>query len=273
MREAGMRTETARVVSQARLTCDIFELMLETALAREVRPGQFVALYCSDQARLLPRPISVCDSIPGENRLRLVYRVVGEGTGELARLQTGSYVRILGNLGNGFDLLTAAGKRVLITGGGVGIPPLLFLSKELRRQSGEKAPVHVTIALGYRNSETFLLERFRESGEVLIASDDGSVGVKGTVMDAIRREKTAFDVVFACGPMPMLRALAAYSEETRCEEKNIKCYVSLEERMACGVGACLGCVVKTKATDAHSRVCKARVCTEGPVFDAEEIAW
>ncbi len=271
MREAVMRTETARVVSQTRLTSDIFELMLETALAREVRPGQFVVLYCSDQARLLPRPISVCDSIPGENRLRLVYRVVGEGTGELARLQTGSYVRVLGNLGNGFDLLTASGKRVLIVGGGVGIPPLLFLTEVLRRQSGEKAPVHVTIALGYRNSETFLVDRFRESGEVLIASDDGSVGMKGTVMDVIRREKTAFDVVYACGPMPMLRALAAYSEETRCEEKNIKCYVSLEERMACGVGACLGCVCKTVKKDKHSHVNNTRICTDGPIFLAAEV--
>ena len=122
------------------------------------------------------------------------------------------------------------------------------------------------IIVGYRDNQLFLKEDLEENGTVYIATEDGSVGTKGNVMNAIEENALQADVIFACGPMPMLRAIKKYAEE-----KEIKAYISLEEHMACGVGACLGCVVKTKEVDHHSHVHNARICTDGPVFDAEEV--
>ena len=145
-------------------------------------------------------------------------------------------------------------------GGGIGIPPMLELARELPA-SAEKQ-----IIVGYRDNQLFLKEDLEEHGTVYIATEDGSVGTKGNVMNAIEENALQADVIFACGPMPMLRAIKKYAEE-----KEIKAYISLEEHMACGVGACLGCVVKTKEVDHHSHVHNARICTDGPVFDAEEV--
>ena len=122
------------------------------------------------------------------------------------------------------------------------------------------------IVVGYRNQDTFLKDDLEKYGKVYIATEDGSVGSKGNVMDAIREYALEADMIFACGPMPMLRAIKKYAEE-----KGIHAYMSLEEHMACGVGACLGCVVKTKEVDHHSHVNNARICTEGPVFEAGEV--
>lgn len=145
-------------------------------------------------------------------------------------------------------------------GGGIGIPPMLELARELPA-SAEKQ-----IIVGYRDNQLFLKEDLEENGTVYIATEDGSVGTKGNVMNAIEENALQADVIFACGPMPMLRAIKKYAEE-----KEINAYISLEEHMACGVGACLGCVVKTKEVDHHSHVHNARICTDGPVFDAEEV--
>ena len=120
--------------------------------------------------------------------------------------------------------------------------------------------------MGYRNSETFLSDEFAKYAKMYIATEDGSVGTKGNVIDAMKAEKIECDVIFACGPMPMLRAIKAYASEV-----GAKAYLSLEERMACGVGACLGCITKTKEIDDHSRVHNARICTDGPVFDADDL--
>ncbi|MCR5674304.1 MAG: dihydroorotate dehydrogenase electron transfer subunit [Lachnospiraceae bacterium] len=269
------REVTARVEKQESLTEDVRELILETELADDAMPGQFVNLFCGDGARLLPRPISVCDTFMG--RMKLVYRVVGAGTAELAALRPGDTVRMVGNLGNGYDPRTAFGKNVLVVGGGLGIPPMYYLSRLLHAlgmRGGAEAPASLTMVLGYRDqASTFLHRAFTGFGKVVFASDDGTIGYRGTVLDAIRAEEISCDVIYACGPLPMLRGLASFAEEQRETEKDIKCYVSLEERMACGIGTCLGCVVKTKHEDAHSRVRNARICTEGPVFDSAEIAW
>ena len=237
------------------------------------KPGQFAMLYPNDESRLLGRPISVCDadftldfdSKMETAEIRFVYRVAGAGTAEFSRLKTGDSLEMLAPLGNGFPLKSGAkaGARVLVVGGGVGIPPLLFLVKELAEYGAD-----VTAVLGYRDSQTFLADEFEKFCKVRIATDDGSVGVHGTVIDALRGSEEPFSSIYSCGPLPMLRAIGKYGLENE-----IPTWLSLEERMACGVGACLGCVVETVEIDAHSRVRNARVCKDGPVFPAGALKW
>ena len=150
------------------------------------------------------------------------------------------------------------GKKVFLMGGGIGVPPILQLAKELEAEK--------QVVVGYRDSNLFLKEDLDKYATVYVATEDGSVGTKGNVMNAIEANALEAEVIFACGPMPMLRAIKQYAAK-----KGIKAYISLEEHMACGVGACLGCVVKTKEVDHHSHVNNARICTDGPVFDAEDV--
>lgn len=246
------------VVSQKQIAEQIYDLWLETELAQEAHAGQFVAVYPHNAATLLPRPISICEVDRDRSRMRLVYRIAGKGTAEFAACRTGDSLEVLGVLGNGFPIEKAAGKKVFLMGGGIGIPPMLQLAKEL------DADKH--ILLGYRNQDLFLQEDLAENGQVYIATEDGSVGVQGNVMDIIRVNGLQADVIMACGPMPMLRAVREYAKE-----QGIAAYISLEERMACGVGACLGCVCRTREPDHHSHVNNARICTDGPVFEAGEV--
>lgn len=251
----------ARVLSQSILAEGIYDMWLETELAMDAHPGQFVGVYPANKSTLLPRPISICEVDREKSALRLVYRVVGSGTAEFALYQPGDIIMILGILGNGFPIEAAAGKRAVVMGGGIGVPPLLQTAKELSQKGTE-----VTAVMGYRNAEIFLSEDFEKYAKIVIATEDGSVGTKGNVIDAMKENNVDCDVILACGPMPMLRAIKQYAQD-----KGIKAYISLEERMACGVGACLGCVCKTKEVDHHSHVHNARVCTDGPVFDAEDV--
>lgn len=260
-----MKKKTSmRVVESRSLAENIFSLTLAYDPAErpeEVRPGQFVGLYPNDPSRLLLRPISICRYDSGKGELRLVYRVAGQGTKEFAALRKSDRIDMLGILGNGYDLERLKGKKVLLLGGGIGIPPMLELAAALK-----KAGTEAEVCLGYRNQELFLKEEFEEVSHVRIATEDGSRGVRGTVLDAVREAGITPEAVCSCGPLPMLRAVKAWAAQ-----RKIPCYVSLEERMACGVGACLGCVVKTNRKDAHSNVNNARICTEGPVFNAEDV--
>ena len=249
---------TAVVISQVQLAPGIYDMWLETKLAGSAVPGQFIGVYTKDKSRLLPRPISICEVREDKKALRIVYRVAGAGTEAIAGYKAGDAVEVLGTLGNGFPLEEAEGKKVFLMGGGIGVPPILELAK---RMNAEKQ-----IIMGYRDSQTFLREDFEKYGKVYIATEDGSVGTRGNVMHAIAENALEADVIFACGPMPMLRAIKTYAAE-----HGIKAYISLEEHMACGVGACLGCVVKTKEKDHHSHVNNARICTDGPVFEAGEV--
>ena len=250
--------QTASVLSQRETAPGIYDMWIKTTLAADAKPGQFLCIYPRDKSTLLPRPISICEVDEGRTALRIVYRVAGAGTGEFSRYQAGEDINVMGTLGNGFPFEEAAGKRVFLMGGGIGVPPILELAK---RMEADKY-----IVAGYRDSKTFFKEDFEKYGRVYIATEDGSVGTRGNVMDAIAANGLEADMIYACGPMPMLRAVKAYAAEHQ-----IRAYISLEEHMACGVGACLGCVVKTRDIDSHSHVHNARICTEGPVFDAEAV--
>ncbi|MDD6074763.1 MAG: dihydroorotate dehydrogenase electron transfer subunit [Otoolea sp.] len=247
--------ETAVVYSQEELAPGIFSMWITTRAAKEARPGQFISVYSRDGSRLLPRPISICEVEPEEERLRIVYRIAGEGTREFSSYESGDPIDIMGPLGNGFP---QEGENVFLIGGGIGIPPMLELAKQLNCEK--------QIILGYRDENLFLRDEFEAYGEVFVATEDGSVGTKGNVLNAIRENGLTADVMYACGPTPMLRALKAYAEEN-----HIRCYISLEEKMACGIGACLACVCKTKEVDSHSNVHNKRICKDGPVFLAGEV--
>lgn len=245
----------ALITSQVQLAPGIFSMWLkDEKIAAQARPGQFLSLYCNSEDRMLPRPISICEIREETGTLRLVYRVAGKGTEEFSRLKEGDSIDIMGPLGNGFPLQE---KKAILIGGGIGIPPMLELAKRL---SCEKY-----IVLGYRDS-TFLEEKFQPYGEVFTATEDGSKGVKGNVLDAIRENGLEADIIYACGPTPMLRGVKAYAKE-----QGIECFLSLEERMACGIGACLACICKTGKKDHHTNVNNTRICKEGPVFSGEEI--
>ena len=180
---------TAKVRSQVRLASDIYSLVLYAPeIAEQAKAGQFVSLYSKDGANLLPRPISLCEIDHESETIRLVYRVVGKGTKEFSALAEGDTVDIMGPLGNGFTLKD---KRAILIGGGIGIPPMLELAKELNCEKN--------IVLGFRD-ETFLLEDLEPRGEVYIASEDGKNGVKGNVLDAIREYEIKGDIIYACGP-------------------------------------------------------------------------
>ena len=246
----------AVIHSQEKLAEGIYSMWLDAPeMAEAAVPGQFIAVYTNDPSKLLPRPISICEADKENGRLRIVYRIAGAGTKEFSECKAGDTLDIMGPLGNGFPLKK---KKAFLIGGGIGIPPMLELAKNLDCEK--------TAVIGYRDKETFLADELRKYADVVIATEDGSVGTKGNVIDAIKENGLEADVIYACGPMPMLRALKAYAME-----HDMECYVSMEERMACGIGACLACVCKTKDKDAHSNVNNKRICKEGPVFNAKEV--
>lgn len=259
---AQKKKVTAKVFRQEEIAAGIYDMWIETELARDAHPGQFISVYPKNKATLLPRPISICEVNEEKTMLRIVYRVMGQGTTEFSKYCEGESITVLGVLGNGFPIEKADKKRVFLIGGGIGIPPMLQLSKELSDRGNAES---ISAILGYRN-ELFLYEDFKLHADVYTATEDGSCGSRGTVMNAIEENHLEGDVIFACGPMPMLRAIKQFAEAN-----NMEAYISLEERMACGVGACLGCVCTTREVDHHSHVKNARICTDGPVYDAKEV--
>ena len=253
--------ENAVVHSQEQLADGIYSMWINTEAAKDAKPGQFISMYTTDGSKLLPRPISICEIDKENGRLRVVYRVTGPKTGteEFSKLKAGDIIPVIGPLGNGFPYEKAEGKKVFLMGGGIGVPPILELAKQMDCEKKQ-------IVVGYRDAQTFLKEEFEQNGELYISTEDGSVGTKGNVMDAIRENELEADMIYACGPTPMLRAIKQYAEEN-----GIECYISLEERMACGIGACLACVCKSKEKDAHSNVNNKRICKDGPVFLSTEV--
>lgn len=222
-------------------------------LAPSALPGQFVQVKCG-HSRMLRRPISICDA--QGDALRLVFEVRGEGTEWLSRRRAGSKVDLIGPLGQGFDL---SGDKLLLVGGGIGLPPMLYTAKHC------KGKAHVVA--GFRSADRAMLTRdFEQAAETFeVTSDDGSIGVHGFVDVLVRRaleQGKDFTGVLACGPKPMLRSVVKAAGEF-----GLSVQVSMEERMACGVGACLGCAVRM----ADGRM--KHVCKDGPVFDSREVDW
>ena len=249
------RKRSAKIVENIKIAEDIYSMWLKAEdIAETAKPGQFVSLYSSDGSKLLPRPISICEIDKELGTIRLVYRIAGVGTKEFSLLNKGDSIETMGPFGNGFIL---EGKKALLIGGGIGIPPMLELAKQLNCEK--------QMVLGYRDI-TFLENEFVPFGKVFISTEDGSKGTKGNVIDAIKANGLEADIIFACGPTPMLRGIKAYALE-----QGIIAQLSMEERMACGVGACLGCICKTKEIDHHSNVKNKRICKDGPVFYAEEV--
>ena len=262
IRMADKKKCLAVVASQEKITEGIYSMWLQFPedynVAGMAVPGQFISMYCGEGSRLLPRPISICEIEPAQRKLRVVYRVAGKGTEEFSGLEEGAQIPVMGPLGNGFT--RKSGKAVLI-GGGIGIPPMLALAKALKAEGAE-----VSVVLGYRDGDLFLKKEFEPYADVYISTEDGSVGTRGNVIDAIRENGLDADTIYACGPMPMLRGVKAYAAEKETEAQ-----ISLEERMACGIGACLGCVCNSTDVYSHSHVQNKRVCKDGPVFNAEDV--
>ena len=254
------KKENAAVISQEMLADGIFSMWLRTEAAQMAVPGQFISMYTNDGSKLLPRPISICEIDKQKGALRVVYRVTGENTGtkQFSECKPGDTIPVIGPLGNGFPLEKAKGKKAFLMGGGIGVPPILELSKQLNCEK--------QIVMGYRDANTFLKEQFEANGTVYVSTEDGSVGTKGNVMDAIRENGLTADIIYACGPTPMLRAIKNFAESN-----GIECYISLEEKMACGIGACLACVCKSKEKDHHTNVHNKRICKDGPVFLSTEV--
>lgn len=246
----------AELLSQEELAPGIFSMWLQAdEVAKAAGAGQFLSVYTRDSSRLLPRPISICEIDEKGGKVRLVYRVAGAGTREFSGYRPGDPVTILGPLGNGFPLESR--KKAFLIGGGIGIPPMIQLARSLdcERQ----------MILGYRDT-LFLDEEFAPYGPVYLATEDGSAGTRGNVLDAIGENHLEAEIIYACGPTPMLRAIKEYAGK-----HGMECYLSLEERMACGIGACLACVCGSTEVDAHSHVHNKRICKDGPVFRAEEV--
>jgi len=248
---------------------DIFSIKLRCEnIAKEAVAGQFLHIKCGNE-RILRRPISICD-ISGDE-VRIVFEIKGEGTKWLSECDIGQKLNVLGPLGNGFSIQkdeTSKEKRVVIIGGGIGAPPMLYAAKAARAKG-----LAVTAILGFRNKNNCILadEFEKVCDEVIITTDDGSVGIKGTVLSPLEKllEEENISAVLSCGPFVMQKAIAELAVRFKVE-----CQVSLEERMGCGVGACLVCACATYEHNEKAKEAKmSHVCKDGPVFSASEIDW
>ncbi len=241
-----MKEAVFEITENRPLTENVFRMVLSGKEAETLRPGQFVNIRLD--GLYLRRPISVCDA--EGDRLTLIYKVVGKGTDLMSKM-TGGRLSLLVGLGNGYDHEKSGGSPLLI-GGGVGVPPLYMLAKELKRSGKD-----VGVVLGFSTkSEVFYEDEFRALGcSVTVATADGSYGKKGFVTDALPEK---YSYVYTCGPEPMLRAV--YAKITTSGQ------FSFEERMGCGFGACMGCSCKTVTG-------YKRICRDGPVLEKEEILW
>ncbi len=236
------------IISNKQLTESIFEMILKGNTSSITAPGQFINIKLD--GFYLRRPISICDY--DDSTITIIYKVVGDGTEVMSKMNSGEKLDVLCGLGNGFDTSKSMDKPVLI-GGGVGVPPMYNLCKKLIAENKQ-----VTVILGFnKNDEIFYEDEFKKLGaNVKVTTVDGSYGIKGFVTDALK--ETEYTYFYTCGPMPMFKAI----ESTVTTSGQY----SFEERMGCGFGACMGCSCKTKYGN-------KRICKDGPVLEREEIIW
>ena len=242
-----MKQSIFEIIENTALTSSVYRMRLSGDTSAITAPGQFVNIKL--EGKFLRRPISVCDCKDGE--LTIVYKVVGKGTEQMANMHVAEELDILTGLGNGYDL-TVSGDKPLLLGGGVGVPPMYMLAKQLIAEGKD-----VTVILGFNKADEIFYEmEFRALGaNVIVATADGSYGIKGFVTDALPEDYTYF---YTCGPEPMLKAVWKATKTSG--------QMSFEERMGCGFGACMGCSCKTLTG-------YKRICREGPVMRKEEILW
>lgn len=246
------------IVEKQSLAREIYSYTLSAGrIARSAQAGQFVHVLCPGHATLR-RPISLCRIDPDRGQIRLIFEVRGEGTKALSALREGDMMDLMGPLGHGFALLDSS-KKAIVVGGGIGVPPML--------ETAAHYGANCRAVLGFRSADAVILTRdFEDLGsEVLLSTDDGTRGRRGFVTDTLKEslDREPADIIYACGPLPMLKGVASIARK-----RGIRCQVSLEERMGCGIGACLVCACKTKkdGKEGYSHVCK-----DGPVFEASEL--
>ncbi|OCS91440.1 dihydroorotate dehydrogenase electron transfer subunit [Caryophanon latum] len=255
-----IRQQKMTVVAQKQIATNIFELTLQGELVQEMTPGQFVHVKVSDSYEpLLRRPISIANIDKDKQEFTMIYRAEGRGTQILSTNREGQLVDVLGPIGNGFPVEEAQpGQTALLVGGGIGVPPLHELSKQLKARG-----VNVIHVLGFQSEDVcFYEEQFSALGDTHYATVDGTKGTKGFVTTVFDDVAPQFDVFYSCGPLPMLRALEQYYPDK-------KGFMSFEERMACGIGACFACVCDTTEGQDKAYV---KVCSDGPVFPKGVVA-
>ena len=254
-------TELCKIVCRKQLTDTMFDFTVEAPkIAEGASCGQFANIVAD--SKTLRRPISICEKDAEKGTLRFVFDVRGEGTKIISQKKEGEEFDIFGPLGNGFKPLEGA-KKVIVVGGGIGVPPLLETAKAY-------GGAQVIALLGFRDAEHVILEEdFKKYADTYIATDDGSYGHGGFVTELLREqlEKGDVDIIHACGPIPMLKLIAESAAQF-----NVPCQVSLEERMGCGIGACLVCACKIKVAQGDGWTYK-HVCKDGPVFNSKEVDW
>ena len=249
----AIRLENMKVIEQEEIAPAIFELVLEGEMVEAMKAGQFLHLRVPDDAHLLRRPISISSIDKVKNQCHLIYRIEGSGTAIFSTLKTGDVLDVMGPQGNGFDLSELDNhSKVLLVGGGIGVPPLLEVAKELHERG-----VKITTVLGFASKNAVILEdELAQYSQVFVTTDDGSYGIKGNVSVVIQELESEFDAVYSCGAPGMMK----YINQTFYDHP--RAYLSLESRMACGMGACYACVLKVPDSETVSQ----RVCEDGPVF-------
>lgn len=252
MCEKVIKDEVVEIVENVSIAKDTFRMKLTSTIHSYMKPGQFVNIKV--EGFMLRRPISICSI--DTNGFTIIYKVVGDGTKRLAMKQAKESIQVLGPLGTGYPIHKELSE-VLLLGGGVGVPPLYELAKQYRQLHKK-----VYVALGFQDAKSVFYEKeFQALGcDVVIATMDGSYGVKGTVLDAVKEKQIHTDFVYSCGPVRMLKAI---------EDVYQKGYVSFEARMACGIGACMACVAKDKKEELMYH----RICKEGPVFSIGKVEY
>ena len=245
-----MEDRVFEVVRTERIAYDVYRTVIEGTTTADIRPGQFINIKLD--GLYLRRPISICDCVGSQ--ITIIYKTVGEGTEKMSEAPVGTEWDVLVGLGNGFDVSKCKGDTALLVGGGVGVPPMYMLCKQLLA-----AGKRVIVVCGFASrGDVFYEEEFKRLGaEVHIATANGTYGKKGFVTDVIK-ELSGYDYFYACGPIPMFRAM----EEVVVTDGQY----SFEERMGCGFGACMGCSCETKYGN-------KRICRDGPVLDRGEVIW
>ena len=252
-RMGSIRLETMKVVAQEEIAPAIYKLVLEGEMVEAMRAGQFLHLRVPDDAHLLRRPISISSIDKSKKQCHLIYRIEGSGTAIFSTLKAGDSLDVMGPQGNGFDLSDLDQcSRVLLVGGGIGVPPLLEVAKELHERG-----VKITTVLGFASKNAVILEdELAKYSQVFVTTDDGSYGIRGNVSVVINELDSEFDAIYSCGAPGMMKYInQSFYDHPRA-------YLSLESRMACGMGACYACVLKVPDSETVSQ----RVCEDGPVF-------